>query len=189
MNAFLGEIRAFPYNFVPEGWLPCEGTEVPISMYSALYSIIGNYYGSPSNRDYFKLPNLQGRVLAGCSSGDDDFANVGLTAGASMVTLNQVSQIPVHTHSIQGFTHNPSTQNNLITKTPSATTLLTNATTKPATATPAAQKCYANTNTAPVQLNPNSLLPIGQNIGHENRLPYLTCRWGICIDGEFPSRP
>jgi len=25
MEPFVGEIRLFPYNFVPKGWLPCDG--------------------------------------------------------------------------------------------------------------------------------------------------------------------
>ena len=35
---FLGEIRAFGFNFAPRGWAKCEGQLLPISQNSALFS-------------------------------------------------------------------------------------------------------------------------------------------------------
>ncbi len=32
-NSFIGEIRAFPYNFAPEGWLDCMGQTVSVQQY------------------------------------------------------------------------------------------------------------------------------------------------------------
>ncbi len=62
---FIGEIRAFPFDFVPDGWMPCDGRELPIQQYQALYSIIGEKFGA--DRTKFKLPNLTGAAVVGFS--------------------------------------------------------------------------------------------------------------------------
>ncbi|MDA7559188.1 tail fiber protein, partial [Flavobacteriaceae bacterium] len=41
MDPFLGQIQAFPYNFAPRGWALCDGTLLPISSYTALFSLLG----------------------------------------------------------------------------------------------------------------------------------------------------
>uniref|UniRef100_UPI000648CAAE phage tail protein n=1 Tax=Alistipes sp. ZOR0009 TaxID=1339253 RepID=UPI000648CAAE len=66
MEAFLGEIRLFPYNRIPsaDGWMPCNGQQLTIQQYQALYSLISNQFGGDT-RTYFNLPNLNGRVLLG----------------------------------------------------------------------------------------------------------------------------
>lgn len=56
-NAFLGEVRAFPFLFAPQGWAACQGQIVPISTNTALYSLIGNTYGGAAPAT-FALPNL-----------------------------------------------------------------------------------------------------------------------------------
>ena len=58
---FLGEIRLFAGNFAPRGWAICDGTKLPISNYSALFSILGTTYGG-NGRTNFKLPDLRRRV-------------------------------------------------------------------------------------------------------------------------------
>ncbi|MEK7253775.1 MAG: phage tail protein [Bacteroidota bacterium] len=61
MDPILGTILLFPFNFAPENWLKCEGQEMKIADYQALYSLIGNNYGGnyPTN---FKLPDLKGKA-------------------------------------------------------------------------------------------------------------------------------
>jgi len=104
MNAFIGEIRAFPYTFVPEGWLPCDGSDVAINTYQALYAVIGQLYRTPGSSQTFKLPNIQGRVVVGCDNRDGDFNTVGITGGSISVALTSLSQITPHTFGIQGGT-------------------------------------------------------------------------------------
>ena len=41
MDAFIGEIRLFPYNFVPQDWAICDGTALNIQQNPALFSVIG----------------------------------------------------------------------------------------------------------------------------------------------------
>jgi microcystin-dependent protein len=56
-EAFLGEVRAMPYLYAPDGWAPCQGQVMQIATNAALYSLIGNIYGG-SAPTTFALPNI-----------------------------------------------------------------------------------------------------------------------------------
>ena len=56
-EAYIGEIRSFPYNFCPRGWTEAKGQLMPISQYQALFSLLGTTYGG-DGRTTFALPNL-----------------------------------------------------------------------------------------------------------------------------------
>ena len=54
----VGEIRLFPYEYTPEGFLPCDGQPVEVNANNApLYALLGNRFGGTPNTD-FNLPNL-----------------------------------------------------------------------------------------------------------------------------------
>lgn len=59
-DAFLAEIRFAPARFVPEGWAWCDGRELPIAQYAALFEVLGTTYGG-DGQSTFALPNLMGR--------------------------------------------------------------------------------------------------------------------------------
>ncbi len=59
MDPFMGEIRSFGFNFAPSGWAQCNGKLLPISQNTALFSLLGTYYGG-DGKSTFALPNLQG---------------------------------------------------------------------------------------------------------------------------------
>ncbi|HEX6100183.1 MAG TPA: phage tail protein [Thermoanaerobaculia bacterium] len=61
-EAYVGEIRRFPYQQIPDGWLACDGTVVPTDRYPVLYKVIGNTYGGDAGGSTFTLPNLQNAV-------------------------------------------------------------------------------------------------------------------------------
>ena len=58
---FLGQIELFPYMFAPSGWFACNGQLLPISQYTALFSLLGTQFGG-DGRSNFALPDLRGRV-------------------------------------------------------------------------------------------------------------------------------
>ena len=64
---FLGEITCFPYNFAPYQWADCDGQILPISQYTALFSLLGTTFGGNGTSN-FALPNLQGNVPMGMGS-------------------------------------------------------------------------------------------------------------------------
>jgi len=60
-DPFLAEITMFAGNFAPRGWAFCDGQLLPISQYSAVFSLMGTTYGG-DGRTTFALPDLRGRV-------------------------------------------------------------------------------------------------------------------------------
>ena len=98
-NPFLGEIELVGFNFAPTGWALCDGQTLAISTYSALFALIGTYYGG-NGTTTFQLPNLQSRVPVDMGQGNGlSVVNVGDMGGAENATIN-VNQMPAHTHVI-----------------------------------------------------------------------------------------
>ena len=64
-DQFVGEIQAFTFPFAVTGfnnaWLPCGGQLLSIQQYTALFALIGTYYGGNGTTN-FALPNLNGSV-------------------------------------------------------------------------------------------------------------------------------
>jgi microcystin-dependent protein len=90
---FLGEVALFGGNFAPRGWALAEGQLLPISQFSALFSILGTQFGG-DGRTTFALPDLRGRVPIGSTN----FGN-GARGGVEQITLNTTQMAP-HTHDI-----------------------------------------------------------------------------------------
>ena len=96
---YVGEIRLFAGNYAPEGWHFCDGSELPISQYDVLYSVIGTTYGGNGSTT-FKLPDLRGRVPLHQGQGTG-LTNrpLGSQCGEESVALTS-AQIPAHSHTI-----------------------------------------------------------------------------------------
>ena len=98
MDAFIGMISPFGFNFAPRQWGMCNGALIAISQNSALFSLIGTYYGG-DGRTTFGLPDLRGRSAIGYGHGPGlSSYNIGMASGFETQTLN-VLQMPSHTHS------------------------------------------------------------------------------------------
>src|SRR5215831_344999 len=98
---FLGEIRAWALNFAPYQWAFCAGQILPISQYSALFSLLGTYYGG-NGTSTFALPDLRGRVPIHYGQAPyGDVYTIGELAGSEMVTLISTT-MPMHTHTVFG---------------------------------------------------------------------------------------
>ena len=44
-QAFLGTIRLVGFNFAPVGWALCQGQTLPISQNTALFALLGTFFG------------------------------------------------------------------------------------------------------------------------------------------------
>src|ERR1035438_10320603 len=95
-NWYLGEIRMVGFNFAPVGWALCNGQLMNISQNTALFSLIGTFYGRNGTIS-FGLANLQGGVPV--HQGSNGFAShvLGQLAGAENVTLLS-NNMPIHNH-------------------------------------------------------------------------------------------
>ena len=96
---FLGEIRYFSFNFAPRGWAMCNGQTLPISQNTALFSLLGTFYGG-NGVNTFQLPDLQGRVAIGMGNGPGlspyTIAQRGGEEGHALI----VQEMPLHTHGV-----------------------------------------------------------------------------------------
>lgn len=97
-----------------QGYLICDGAEVPVKDYQALFNLIRNYYGKPSNNSVFKLPDLRGVFLRGTDyeRGLDPDKNNRSYQGYTGTAGNQVGsmqgdQLRSHNHFV-GYLHHRS---------------------------------------------------------------------------------
>lgn len=177
MDPFIGQIIMFGGNFAPRGWAFCSGQLLPISQNSALFSILGTTYGG-DGRTTFALPDLRGRapIHAGHGPGLTD-RRLGSRGGAE-TTLQTVSQMPNHTHSL-------STQVNVVDDDAStgegSAAYLANA------ATNVYSNAAPDATLAPGTIT-NQLGNTGGNQSMNNMPPYLTVNYIIALVGTFPSR-
>ena len=100
-SPFVAEIRIFACNFAPTGWAQCNGQLLPISQNTALFSLLGTFYGG-DGKSTFALPDMQGNVALG--QGQVKYRH-GIRsrrqmAGSEFVTLLQ-TEMPLHTHMLQ----------------------------------------------------------------------------------------
>jgi microcystin-dependent protein len=177
VEPFVGQITLFPFFFAPRGWALCEGQVLPISQNTALFSLLGTYYGG-NGVSNFALPDLRGRVPVGQGQGPGlSNYDIGSVQGVESVTL-LASQVPPHSHPFPAF----------------AAPATTNA---PSGALPAeghgsgrgavAVNTYAPLQTA-VPLAPGQVAPAGNGHPHNNLQPYLTLNWCIALQGIYPPR-
>jgi microcystin-dependent protein len=170
---FLGEIRAWALNFAPYQWAFCAGQILPISQYSALFSLLGTYYGG-NGTSTFALPDLRGRAPIHYGQAPyGDVYTIGEIAGTEFVTLISTT-MPMHTHQVFGTS---SIANGLDPQ--AATAMASHSGGKSFYATPVS---LTNINQGTVSIYQ------GGNLPHENRQPYLAINWCIALAGIFPSR-
>jgi microcystin-dependent protein len=172
-DQFVGEIRIFAGNFAPTGWALCNGQLLPISQNTALFSLLGTYYGG-DGKSTFALPDLQGSVPMHQGQGDglsDRF--LGETSGVGDVTL-LLPEMPAHTHSLMV---SPDAADHVA---PGNTFSL--AVSNPGTI------YQDNTTQNQTTLAIQTVAPVGGGLPHNNRQPYLVLNFIIAMQGIFPPR-
>src|SRR3954465_4767767 len=98
-DPFVAEIRIYGFNFPPKGWAYCDGQLMPISQNTALFSLVGTFYGG-DGKSTFGLPDMQGNAPMHAGNGPGPGLSnhvLGESGGSDTVTLLQ-SEIPAHTH-------------------------------------------------------------------------------------------
>jgi microcystin-dependent protein len=178
MNPFLGEIRCFGFNFAPVGWLLCEGQLLPISQYTALFSLLGTYYGG-NGTSTFGLPNLQGQVPMHQGNGAGLTPTVvGESQGSTSVTL-LYSEMPIHQHTIVTEITEPGGA-------PERAAVPSSGASYIGPSNPDA--LYNSTPTLNAIFAPQTIGTAGSTTPHDNMQPYLVLNFCICIDGVYPAR-
>jgi len=104
MDAFLGTISAFGFNYAPYQWAVCGGQLLSISSNTALFSLLGVNYGG-DGRTTFGLPNLISRAAVGMGADTPSHSyNQGATGGVENVQIG-ANNLPQHSHNV-GFSLN-----------------------------------------------------------------------------------
>lgn len=99
MDAFMGTILAFGFNFAPRGWALCNGQTIAISQNSALFSLLGTYYGG-NGQTTFQLPNLQSRLPIGMGQGPGlSPYQIGQVSGTEQTSIG-INNMPSHNHPV-----------------------------------------------------------------------------------------
>jgi microcystin-dependent protein len=168
---FVAEIRMFAGNFAPRSWAFCNGQLMSISQNTALFSLLGTFYGG-DGKSNFALPNLQGSVPVHMGQGPGLTDRVlGETGGTQTVTLLS-SEIPAHNHPVRCSSQpadQPSPGGFVWAMEPTG---LVN----PYTSGPP--------NVPMANLAGNA----GGNQPHNNLMPYLVVNFIIALNGVFPAR-
>lgn len=182
-DSFIGEIAIYPYSFVPDGWLPCEGQLLAITAYTSLFAVISNRFGGDGSSN-FAVPDLRGMAVMG--AGDNPQLSpraLGERTGAPAVALNE-GQVG-HTHRVV----NKGTTNPDVDKTsnPLPTSTFGSLTIKQTGQPSIADFSYVLNGQSNGFLHPASVGQAGGDQPHENRQPYCALRYCICVDGQFPT--
>jgi microcystin-dependent protein len=170
LNPYLGEIKLMAFNFAPKGWALCAGQIMAIQQNTALFSLLGTYYGG-NGVQTFALPDLRGRVPFSQGTSTSGSYTIGELAGEENVTLMQ-SQLPIHNHLLE------SVNTAGAVSAPFNNYLANSGTTNPRYA-PAPPT---------TTLNPASIQPAGGNLPHSNLQPFLSMNYCIALSGIYPSR-
>lgn len=168
-DSYVGEIRMFAGNYAPYQWAICNGQLISIQQNTPLFALIGTIYGG-NGTTTFALPDLRGRAPVHQGQGPDleDYP-MGDQGGLDSVTL-VTTQMPGHTHALQiaGTGNQASPQSSKLA------------------ISSARDFRYSTsaTNTSMAQ----AIQAAGGSQAHENRSPYVTLNFIICLQGNFPSR-
>lgn len=171
MNPYLGEIRIFSGNFAPKGWAFCNGQLLSIQSNTALFALLGTYYGG-NGTTTFALPNLQSRIPIhqGQGQGLSPY-NIGQLGGTENETIN-TQQMPQHNHTINAVGSNGGANR-------VGNNLLANAT---------SGNVYNPAPSDGTTLNAQAMSGQGNNQPHNDIQPYLAVSYIIATQGIFPPR-
>jgi microcystin-dependent protein len=170
---FLGQLSLVGFNFAPVGWALAQGQTLPISQYSALFSLLGTYYGGNGTSN-FQLPNMQGNVPIGYgqSPGLSNYA-IGEASGSQTVTV-LTTETPIHTH------------------TPKAKNLVRATANLPPTGHAFAESgsgnMYSTATSGLTSMSGAAISTFGGSQPHNNMMPYLGMYWIIAMSGIYPAR-
>ncbi|ABM34776.1 tail fiber protein [Paracidovorax citrulli] len=201
-EAYIGTIVLWAGSWVPRNWALCDGTQLNIMDYQALYSLIGVRYGGDA-RTTFNLPDLRNRVPMGLQAasqmpGATGAASQVLTVTGSATGVIAANQLPPMSGkaSVSIPANNAPVAANL-TDVPGPNAVLAKG-----VASNFSAKIYtsdaANTNLkpfdAPVTISQGSpqqplSLPVSLSGQVSTLQPSLTLNFIICLLGLYPDRP
>ena len=195
MNGFIGTIMLFAGNFAPRDWLFCDGSELLITSYEELFSIIGNTYGGDGVTT-FKLPDLRGRVPLGTGNGPGLLPYELGQAGGQETHMLTTLEMPVHNHLTQNaVTADQNIQlstDKAVNETPALGDVPAVANFGSGLSATTVKSFGPATNSVSGQTISGSagltILDSGANFPHNNMQPFLGLNYIICKTPNYPQR-
>ena len=174
-SPFLGQICIFGGNFAPASWALCDGQLLAISQNSALFSLLGTFYGGDGEVT-FGLPDLRGRLPLHRGAGPGlTTRQIGSKVGTETVGISP-AQMPPHTHQLDGTTEQADPEGLGGGGDPTGKVL--------ADASINTYSALALDSDFDASAVDNS----GSGTQHTNLMPFLCVNFIIALSGLFPSR-
>ena len=171
-EAFLGEIRLFPYNFAPQGWAFCNGQIMAIAQNTALFSLLGTTYGGNGTTN-FALPDLRGRLAVSSGQGPGlSPYTLGQQSGSESVTLT-LNNLPSHNHTVS-----PGANGGAATEQRPAGAVMARGT----------ASIYASAADGSTTMASSATSSTGNSQPFSSIQPLLVLNYCIALQGIFPSR-
>ena len=164
-EALVGEVRLFAGDSAPDGWVFAAGQVLPIGQNTALFSLLGTFYGG-NGKTNFALPDLRGQVPIHEGAGH----TLGERGGEQAHTLT-VGELPTHTHAVNAAT---AAAGGAVSPAGRVLGAVPNGYRSPAGGALGAMR-------------PDSVTNTGGSQAHLNLQPYLTLSFCIALQGIFPS--
>lgn len=172
MDPFVGEIRLFSWDWAPRGWLPCDGRELNIQQYMALYSLLTTTYGG-NGTTTFCLPDLRARTPIGFDPTNPPPSDSKRQSGSITKTL-PTTVILHHSHQANASS--------------AAATLSTPAAGIPAISTKQVYHAAPVDPVKPVTLRSETVGFAGSGQGMDNTQPSIGSAFFIATTGNYPPQ-
>jgi microcystin-dependent protein len=179
MDVYIGTVCIFGFNYAPYGFAFCQGQILSIAANTALFSLLGTFYGG-NGTSTFGLPNLQGRAALDDGTGISTYF-VGDTGGVTSATI-LTSNMPLHTHNLSlSINANPGGRSGASSSSPVGNF--------PAPSVNVVND-YNSTPTGGSFMQPAtvSLSNVGSGIPISIANPYLVLNYCVALYGIYPTR-
>lgn len=107
----LGVVKIWAGGAPPDGFMVCDGRQLPISGYPELFKAIGSQFNEcvgPNGTKYktddghFRLPDLRSRFIVGINDEDEDYNDKGKSGGSKQHILT-TDELPSHVHEMKDY--------------------------------------------------------------------------------------
>ena len=106
-DPFVAEIRMFGGNFAPTGWAQCNGQLLPISQNTALFSLLGTFYGG-DGKSHLRAAESPGLLPDRAGTGrrpERSLPRRGV--GSRRTSRCSQSEMPAHAHTLNAYSDDP----------------------------------------------------------------------------------